>query len=111
MEQTCTTAIDLLLNKPFIKVDTTQLTTPGYVGGTLEEVLSRLVSIAGGDVKKAENGIITFDEIDKKCGNDDKLFGQGFLYTLLPFLDGTDYTISVAGSKKIFNTSNLWIEI
>ena len=97
------------LNKPFIKVDTTQLTTPGYVGGTLEEVLSRLVSIAGGDVKKAENGIITFDEIDKKCGNDDKLFGQGFLYTLLPFLDGTDYTISVAGSKKIFNTSNLTI--
>ena len=97
------------LNKPFIKVDTTQLTTPGYVGGTIEEQLSRLVSISGGDLKKAENGIISFDEIDKKCASKDELFGKGFLFTLLPFLDGTDYTISVAGKKQIFNTSNLTV--
>ena len=97
------------LNKPFIKVDTTQLTTPGYVGGTIEEQLSRLVSVAGGDLKKAENGIISFDEIDKKCASNDELFGKGFLFTLLPFLDGTDYTISVAGKRQIFNTSNLTV--
>lgn len=97
------------LDKPMLKVDTTQITVPGYVGSSLEEYLSRLVSIAGGDIKKAENGIITFDEIDKKCGGNDKLFGQGFLYTLLPFLDGTDYTIIVNGVKKNFNTSNLTV--
>ncbi len=97
------------LDKPSIKVDTTQLTTPGYVGGTIEEVLERLVGVAGGDIKKAENGIITFDEIDKKCGSEDKMFGQGFLYTLLPFLDGTDYTITLNGKKANFNTSNLTI--
>lgn len=97
------------LDKPSIKVDTTQLTTPGYVGGTLEEVLARLVGVAGGDIKKAENGIITFDEIDKKCGSEDKLFGQGFLYTLLPFLDGTDYAITFNGKRMNFNTSNLTI--
>lgn len=97
------------LDKPSIKVDTTQLTTPGYVGGTIEDVLERLVGVAGGDIKKAENGIVTFDEIDKKCGSEDKMFGQGFLYTLLPFLDGTDYTITLNGKKANFNTSNLTI--
>lgn len=97
------------LDKPVLKIDTTQLTTPGYVGGTLEGELEKLVSLADGDIEKAENGIVTFDEIDKKCGKTDQLFGQGFLYTLLPFLDGTDYTIKVNGITKRFNTSKLTV--
>ena len=98
------------LDKPFIKIDTTQLTTPGYVGGTIEQQLSRLVNLSNGDIKRAESGIVVFDEIDKKAGNRDELFGRGFLDTLLPFLDGTDYIIPVGTREnKTFNTSNLTI--
>lgn len=98
------------LDKPFIKIDTTQLTTPGYVGGTIEQQLLRLIHLSNGDIKKAENGIVVFDEIDKKCNSRDELFGKGFLFTLLPFLDGTDYTIPVGiKENQIFNTSNLTV--
>jgi len=97
------------LNKPFIKIDTTQLTTPGYIGGHIEDQLARLVNLTGGDIKKAENGIVVFDEIDKKCNTRDELFGKGFLFTLLPFLDGTDYVIGDNHKKQIFNTSNLTV--
>lgn len=97
------------LDKPIVKVDTTQFTVPGYKGEDLSEVLYRLVSAAGGDIKKAEQGIVTFDEFDKKSGNSENIFKKDFLHTLLPFLDGTDYSITVNGTKTTFNTSKLTI--
>lgn len=79
------------LGIPFIRVDSTELTVPGYVGRDLEEEVYRLYEAAGKDTEKAEYGIIFFDEIDKKGSNNkDDISGQGVLNHLLTLLDGTD---------------------
>ena len=54
------------INVPFAIADATTLTESGYVGDDVESVIHRLVQAAGGDIKKAESGIIYIDEIDKK---------------------------------------------
>lgn len=98
------------LNKPMQIIDTTQLTVPGYIGANIEDFLEKLISKANGDIKKAEEGIVVFDEIDKKgTGKNSDVSGRGFLNTLLPFMQGTDYTVSYKGKKVNFNTSKLTI--
>lgn len=80
------------IDRPFLTIDSTQLTIPGYKGADIEEFLWRLYEKCGRDVKKAEQAIIYFDEIDKK-GSEKKsdVSGQGVLNLLLKFLDGTTY--------------------
>ena len=79
------------LKLPFIRVDSTDLTVPGYVGKDLEEVLWELYENSGKDKEKAEHGIIFFDEIDKKGSNSkDDISGTGVLNHLLTLLDGAD---------------------
>ncbi len=51
-----------LFDVPFAVCDATTLTEAGYVGSDVEEMLGRLIVNAGGDVKKAEQGIIYVDE-------------------------------------------------
>lgn len=95
---------------PIEIVDTTQLTVPGYVGADLEDFLERLLSKANGDIKKAEEGIIVFDEIDKKgTGSNGDISGKGVLNTLLPFISGTTYDVKYNGRVVHFNTSKLTI--
>ncbi len=80
------------LDRPFLKVDSTQLTIPGYVGKDIEEVLWELYIKCGKDVSKAERAIVFFDEIDKKgSSKKDDVSGKGVLNTLLPFFDGSTY--------------------
>lgn len=98
------------LNKPMQIIDTTQLTVPGYVGSNIEDFLEKLISKANGDIKKAEEGIVVFDEIDKKGSDKNSdISGRGLLNTLLPFMQGTDYTVPYKGKKVNFNTSKLTI--
>lgn len=90
-----TKLIDLIaenIDKPLLKVDTTQLTVPGYVGEDIEQVLYRLYKKCGEDKAKTERAIIYFDEIDKK-GSEKKsdVSGQGVLNVLLPFIEGSEY--------------------
>lgn len=53
------------LNVPFAVADATSLTEAGYVGEDVENILLKLIQAADYDVKKAEQGIIYIDEIDK----------------------------------------------
>jgi len=50
---------------PIAITDATNLTEAGYVGEDVENILTKLLQAANGDVKKAERGIIFIDEIDK----------------------------------------------
>ncbi len=98
------------LNIPIQIIDTTQLTMPGYVGANIEDFLSMLLTKAGGDVKKAERGIVVFDEIDKKgSANNADVSGKGVLNQLLPFMDGTTYQVPYNHKTVLFNTSNLTV--
>ncbi len=54
-----------LLDVPLAIADATSLTEAGYIGDDIESVLTKLLAAAGGDVQKAEMGIVFIDEIDK----------------------------------------------
>lgn len=93
------------LNKPFLKIDSTQLTVPGYVGMDIEEFLWQLYISCGKDKNKAESAIVFIDEIDKKGSekNSDQT-GRGVLNTLLKFLDGTTYEACENSQHKDIGT-------
>ena len=101
------------IDVPLLKIDSTQLTKPGYKGKDIDEYLADLYDLVDGDIEKCENAIVFFDEIDKK-GSHSKgdVSGLDVLYTLLKFIDGTVYDISdnLDKNKKIkINTSNMKI--
>ena len=83
------------LDRPVKIIDSTQLTVPGYVRKSVEDYLYELLCDCNGDVERAEQAIIFFDEIDKK-GSEKKsdISGQGVLNVLLKFLDGTEYDVT-----------------
>ncbi len=95
---------------PIEIIDTTQLTIPGYVGANIEDFLARLLEKAKGDLKRAENGIVVFDELDKKGSEkNEDVSGKGVLNVLLPFLQGTTYDVKYNNRTVHFNTSKLTI--
>lgn len=98
------------LDMPMEVIDTTQLTAPGYVGANIEDFLVRLLVKTKGDLKKAETGIVVFDEIDKKGSEkNEDVSGKGVLNTLLPFLQGTTYNVKYNNKTISFDTSKLTI--
>ena len=50
--------ISKYLDVPLAIADATSLTEAGYVGDDVENVVTRLVQAAGGDIEKAQRGII-----------------------------------------------------
>jgi len=54
-----------LIGVPFVKADATKFSETGYVGADVEDMVRDLLRLAGGDVTRAQYGIIYIDEIDK----------------------------------------------
>lgn len=96
------------LNKPFLIIDSTQLTMPGYTGKDIEEYLYELAEKCNFNREQAENAIVFFDEIDKKgSGKKSDVSGRGVLNQLLKFLDGETYT----ACKDTKNKNNTAVDI
>ena len=95
-----------MLNVPFALADATALTEAGYVGEDVENILLKLIQAADYDVKKAEQGIIYIDEIDKvarKGGNPSltrDVSGEGVQQALLKIIEGTQASVPPQGGRK-----------
>lgn len=94
------------LNVPFVVADATSLTEAGYVGDDVESMISMLVSSAGGDIKRAERGIVFIDEIDKIARKSEStsitrdVSGEGVQQALLKLVEGTVCRIPAGGGRK-----------
>ena len=89
------------LGVPFVATSITDYSVTGYVGRSLKSILGDLINAAGGDIKKAEKGIVVLDEFDKISHNnkatDSLSMRQGVQRELLNFLGGGKYIVNPNG--------------
>ena len=101
--ETLSRAIDV----PFVTADATSLAQSKYVNEEIEVILQRLLGKAGGDLDKAQRGIVFVDEIDKlKATGDQKgtSSGESVQHALLKIMEGAPVKL---GATQTIDTSNI----
>ena len=100
LAQTLARALDV----PFAIADATTLTEAGYVGEDVENIVAKLVQAAGGDIERAQKGIIYIDEIDKiakkHTSNQRDVSGESVQQGMLKLLEGSEVEVPVGANSK-----------
>lgn len=105
-----------ILNVPIAIADATSLTEAGYVGEDVENILTRLMQAADGDVERAQQGIVFVDEIDKISRMSENrsitrdVSGEGVQQALLKIIEGAQVNIPPKGGRKHPNQDFLQID-
>lgn len=95
-----------VLNVPIAIADATSLTEAGYVGEDVENILTKLIQAADGDVERAQKGIIFLDEVDKVSRMSENrsitrdVSGEGVQQALLKIIEGSAVNIPPKGGRK-----------
>ena len=95
------------LNVPFVTADATSIAQTRYVSDEIEAILQRLLDKAGGDVERAQHGIVFIDEIDKLkagSGSPRAVSGESVQHALLKIMEGTPVKL---GTARHLDTANI----
>ncbi len=109
-----------ILHVPIAIADATSLTEAGYVGEDVENILTKLLQSADGDIERAEHGIVFIDEVDKISRMSENrsitrdVSGEGVQQALLKIIEGAEVNIPPKGGRKhpnqdfiTINTANI----
>jgi ATP-dependent Clp protease ATP-binding subunit ClpX len=96
-----------VLKVPFVTADATSLAQTRYVSDEIEAILQRLLDKAGGDVERAQRGIVFIDEIDKlkaRPGEPRAVSGESVQHALLKIMEGAPVKV---GNAQFVDTTNI----
>ena len=86
-----------ILGAPFVTADATTLAQSEFVNHEIEAILQRLLDKAGGDVARAQRGLVFIDEVDKLkavSGRSHGTSGESVQHALLKIMEGSQVRLN-----------------
>lgn len=95
------------LDVPLISVDCARLSSAGYKGNSIDEILKEQL-LSHADSPDLERGILFLDEIDKLCSAGESTNSK-VQFEILKIIDGCDFVIERSGIQKIISTKRMMV--
>ena len=99
------------LDVPFVTANATSLAQSKFVNEEIEAILQRLIEKAGGDIERAQRGIVFIDEVDKLKKHDEGdsggRGGEHVQHALLKIMEGAP--VKLAGDRYLDTRQVLFI--
>ena len=99
------------LNVPLTIYDCNLLTSAGYVGKDIDDVLKEVLINSDKDIKKAEKSILVFDEVDKIASRGLDVKDLAVQYILLKVMDGNSYTFQMEKNGRSYTLDTSFMTI